>query len=326
MMQRALIAMFLFVATACAADTEGELFHTLQRNSWFMPTTDRSTAVYVTSVGKGPKVVTLHGGWGANFEYLVGAIERHRAQREFVLFDQRGSLLSPYGGKLEELTTADLVDDLEQLRKELGEERLRLFAHSMGTYLAYDYLRKHPDRVESMILVGAFRPRSSDEPNWQKEMDVRAEALAKRPEVLALLAREGLDKANNSSPGRLQTDAWRLGFAAVNVVRIERWREMEGGQVYHNGRIASRLGESMPTDWDVAKFLGARRIPISVIQGDQDYVDPAGSGWTQLRAEQGPLAKCIDVTVIARAGHSTWLDDPAAFENALNKALSRERC
>jgi proline iminopeptidase len=325
MIWRSVIAASLLVATASAAGTQDDLFHTLQRNSWYMPTTDRSTRMYVTSLGKGPKVVTLHGGWGANFEYMVGAVERHREQREFVLFDQRGSLLSPYRGKLEELATENLVDDLEQLRKELGEERLSLLAHSMGTTLAYSYLRKYPDRVASLILVGAFGPRN-DEPNFMEPINTRANALTARPEVTALLAREGLDKANNQSPGRLQTNAWRLRFASVNMIRIERWREMQGGQVYYSGQIGSRLAESMSKTWDVAATLGSRKIPISVIQGDQDYVDPAAAGWTQLGNEQSPLAPCVKVTVIPRAGHATWLDDPDAFAKALNEALPRTRC
>jgi proline iminopeptidase len=72
--------------------------------------------------------------------------------------------------------------------------------------------------------------------------------------------------------------------------------------------------------------LGSRKIPISVIQGDQDYVDPAAAAWTELSKEKRPLATCINVAVIPRAGHATWLDDPDAFAKALNEALLRNRC
>src|SRR5687768_2916100 len=105
----------LSCATVWGADTRPDVFHALQRNSWYIQTDDNSARIFVTSLGSGPKVVTLHGGYGANFEYLVGAVERHIAHRQFIFFDQRGSLLSPYKGKMEDLSVDDLVDDLEKL-------------------------------------------------------------------------------------------------------------------------------------------------------------------------------------------------------------------
>lgn len=321
-----IVAVLMSIAGATmAAPPPPDLFHTLQRNSWYYASNDKTTTVYATTLGTGPKVVVLHGGFGANHEYMVSALERHLAGHEFVLFDQRGSLLSPYRGKLEELGVEDLVDDLEKLRTELGEERLLLMAHSMGTRVAYEYLRKYPDRVAGMILVGAFTPRTPPG-EYFDAITKRGEAMVGRPEVEAQLAKEGLDKVTESSAARLQTLRWRLRFASVNMVRVERWRAIEGGRVYYNGEVGTRLSASAPASWDVPAMLGARRIPISVIQGDRDYVDQGASGWTALQQEPGPLAGCVEVAVLERAGHVAWLDDPDAFEAALGKALSRKGC
>ena len=64
------------------------------------------------------------------------------------------------------------------------------------------------------------------------------------------------------------------------MVHVERWREMEGGRAFYNGEAGGRLSATVPPSWDVAASLGTRRIPISVIQGDQDYVDPSATAWT----------------------------------------------
>jgi proline iminopeptidase len=309
------------------AGADGDLFHALQRNSWFFPSGE--AGIYVTSLGRGARVVTLHGGFGANFEYLVGAVERHIGQREFVLFDQRGSLLSPWPGKLEELTIDDLVADLEKLRLELGEDRLALLAHSMGTLLAYEYLREHPDRVSALILVGALPPRlrEQDADDLQAQWNRRGNAMAERPEVKATLAREGVaTRPSATAPGRQQALHWRIRFAATNMVRIEHWRRMEGGGARYNGQVGNQLGSTAPKSWDVPASLGARRIPISVIQGDQDFVDPAAAGWSALERAGAPLAPCIDVQVVERAGHNPWADDPDAFAAALDRALARAGC
>lgn len=325
--RRACLTALILAMTAAGgvARAEGDLFHTLQRNSWYLPAHDMSAALFVTSLGRGPKVVVLHGGFGANFEYMVGAIERHTKQREFVLFDQRGSLLSPYRGKLEELSVDDLVDDLEKLRKELGGDKLTLLGHSMGTVLAYEYLRRYPDNVAALILTGAFPPAMTAQESgsaWDP-INARAEALSERSEVRALMAREGVDKVTKDSPARELTSNWRIRFASANLARIEKWRDMEGGRAYYKGDIGGQLSDTFKP-YDIAALLGERRIPITVIQGDQDYVDPAATGWTAFQRADAPLASCVRVHVLERVGHGLWVDDPDKFETALNDALLRD--
>ena len=129
----AFLSLLLLGCATARSTPPPDLLHPLQQNAWYVRTRDKQARLFVTSLGKGPRVVVLHGGWGADLLYMVGAIEPHLADHEFVLFDQRGSLLSPHEGKVEDLTVDKLVDDLEQLRVELGDERLVLLGHSMGT-------------------------------------------------------------------------------------------------------------------------------------------------------------------------------------------------
>ena len=76
-----LVILSVLMAAAIPAAAQDDIYHALQRNSWYLPTDDAKATIYVTSLGQGPKVVTLHGGFGANFEYMVRAVERHTAQR-----------------------------------------------------------------------------------------------------------------------------------------------------------------------------------------------------------------------------------------------------
>lgn len=320
-----LAVLSVLMAAAIPAVAHDDMYHTLQRNSWYLPTDDGQATIYVTSLGQGPKVVTLHGGFGANFEYMVRAVERHTAQRQFVFFDQRGSLLSPYKGNLEELTVEDLVADLEKLRKELGEEKMVLLAHSMGTRLAYEYLRQYPDRVSALILIGAFAPTAAASESLGSIED-RAKAMLARPVVKEELARAGLDNLSKDASSLARTQSRRLQFASVNIVHVERWREFEGGRIYYNGEAGSQLSASAPKDWDVSAFIAPRRIPISVIQGDRDYVDPGASGWAALRDAKAPLSSCIQVKVVKDGGHVAWLDDADGFAGMVDEALNLKGC
>jgi pimeloyl-ACP methyl ester carboxylesterase len=55
---------------------------------------------------------------------------------------------------LTQYTTPIAMDDLDDVRAWLGYERINLFGLSYGTRAALVYLRQHPDRVRSAILMG----------------------------------------------------------------------------------------------------------------------------------------------------------------------------
>lgn len=103
----------------------------------------------------GVPVLLLHGGPGA------GATPTHRRffdpdHYRIIIFDQRGAGRSTPLGCLEDNTLADLVDDMERLRKRLNVERWHLFGGSWGSTLALAYSQQYPNRCISMILRGIF--------------------------------------------------------------------------------------------------------------------------------------------------------------------------
>jgi pimeloyl-ACP methyl ester carboxylesterase len=133
-----------------------------------------------------PVLVALAGGpgqsatsLGSDFaSALRGALDRV----QLVLFDQRGTGLSPRPLDLEcenldldtprglrrcdgqlgpagaFYRTADAVLDLEAVRVALGVERLTVLGISYGTFLAAEYARTFPGRVERLVLDSAEGP------------------------------------------------------------------------------------------------------------------------------------------------------------------------
>lgn len=55
-------------------------------------------------------------------------------------------------------TTSVAADDLDDLRAALGYPKLVLFGGSYGTRFYLDYARRHPERVESLVLSGVAPP------------------------------------------------------------------------------------------------------------------------------------------------------------------------
>lgn len=302
------------------------VFDELQRQVWYLPTDDGRARLYVTSMGCGPTVVVLHGGPGNDFNYLVSALRPLRSQYRFVLFDQRASLLSPVPAADRETLTLDvLVEDLETLRRALGEERLLLFGHSWGTMLAQAYYRAHPERVAGLVLTGAAPPRAdSARPflDYVRAARPRMRALQERPAVARALEEAGVTRPDDGAPLPPQLDwaRFRIRQAAMNIVHVEQWRELHGGGVYYSSEVDDAIGGSLPATYDLAPALAHHPVPITILQGDHDYVDPGASTWHELAA-----AGQAHIEVLHDAGHYAWIDAPGAFESALRAGLARTR-
>lgn len=107
-------------------------------------------------VGGGSKtpLLTLHGGPGAGHDYLT-SLEALANDRPVILYDQLGCGRSdaPADNRLYRIER--FCDEIDALRRSLGVDRVILYGHSWGGWLALDYLaRRGPDApVEALILA-----------------------------------------------------------------------------------------------------------------------------------------------------------------------------
>lgn len=143
-------------------------------------------------------VFMLAGGPGQSaresFPGVAGAFERARMERHVILVDQRGTGgsnplachdaagrnafsdgddVSPEAARrfaescaatlsaradLRHYSTSDAIADLEAVREAIGAEAINLVGISYGTRVAQTYLRRHPERVRTVVLDGVVPP------------------------------------------------------------------------------------------------------------------------------------------------------------------------
>ena len=104
-------------------------------------------------------------------------------------------------------TTSDAVRDLETVRARLGLERIDLLGISYGTRVALEYLRRHPDRVRTMVLDGVVPPELILGAEHARNLDQAIDAqLARCGEDAVCARRYG---APRETLGRLLTDLRR---------------------------------------------------------------------------------------------------------------------
>ncbi|WP_119842044.1 alpha/beta fold hydrolase [Salinibacter ruber] len=253
---------------------------------WYLEASD-GVDLYVVEFGAaaapGDTVVVLHGGWGAEHSYLWPTIIPLADRYHFVLYDQRESLRSPAPDST--ISLQRFVSDLEDLRRELGQERLTIFAHSMGSRLAYTYLRKHPEHVRRLALAGPLVPTGSPLGDKRKMRKVRKQFVqwAKKREK-AEITEEGLGR--DSLSDREKTARWRIGFAAGKIYHVERWHQMEGGRAFYNGDIAELINQKVAAQQIVKASVLVLPVPVRQSIQSDDQRNPRVQGMWLLQHRQ----------------------------------------
>jgi len=231
------------------------------------------------------------------------------------MFDQRGCGKSTPMGCLEENTTWDLVNDIEQLRELMNVEKWVVFGGSWGSTLSLTYAETHPDRVLALVLRGIFTLRR-EELLWFYQSgasfvypDAWEKYVAPIPEAerhdflnayMRRLTSDDVDvrrecgkawTAWEMSTSRLIVDPSKIAKAddidfAVTFARIECHYFVNAGFYEVDGQLiknAHKLSD----------------IPTTIVQGRYDMVCPAKTAWDLHRA-----LPSADLHIIPDAGHS----------------------
>lgn len=98
--------------------------------------------------------VAVHGGPGLSLDAMAAFDRLQGADRRVVRYDQRGSgdSTAPDDG---DFGLAAQVEDLDEVRRAVGAERIELVGQSWGGAVVAAYAAIHPEHVEAIVLIGA---------------------------------------------------------------------------------------------------------------------------------------------------------------------------
>lgn len=117
----------------------------------------QSQTLYSNSFGQktNPAIIFLHGGPGYNCSNFEVTTATNLAQKGFyvIVYDRRGEGRS--ADIKAKFTFDESYNDLKDLYKKYGIEKATLMGHSFGGIVATLFAEKYPDKINSIVLVGA---------------------------------------------------------------------------------------------------------------------------------------------------------------------------
>jgi proline iminopeptidase len=234
--------------------------------------------------------------------------------------------------------TADLVEDLERIRCELGVSRWLIFGGSWGATLALVYTQAHPGAVTGLVLRGCFLARERDlrwffGPDGVARLFPEAwEAFAKaiphaESEDLVEAYYQRVQSPDSEMAGCFaqawctwedRVATWNLAHGAANGpegparggTRVE-----VSDRLLAKARIAThyaRHGYFIAPNAILDRVRDLPAVPVTFVQGERDLVCPLEGAWALHRAV--PSSRLL---VVRSAGH-------LASEPGMIDALIRE--
>jgi proline iminopeptidase len=131
--------------------------------------------LYCKIIGNGRPILFIHGGPGLVHNYFLPYMESLLPYGyQLIFYDQRGNGKST-GYNPDSIKLDIFVEDIERIRERLGIDKLILFSHSSGGYLAYLYALEYPQHIDAMICCdnGPLNLKGMQEysANWNRQLE-----------------------------------------------------------------------------------------------------------------------------------------------------------
>ncbi len=194
----------------------------------------------------------------------------------------------------------DYADALAAWLDALEIARCHLVGHSLGAQMACRFARLHPDRVLS-LLIGS--PASGYGTAGE---EVQRRRRADRLEILEELGVKGMARERHTALLSDQAPAWARARVHDQMARLR--------------PAGYRQAVELLVMGDIHVDARAIEIPVTVVVGDHDQVTPPEA----CRKVADSLGQAR-FTLLPGPGHACYVEDPAAFNAALEKHLEGAR-
>jgi proline iminopeptidase len=282
--------------------------------------------VYYVTFGKGPPLVVVHGGPGADHTYFLPYLLPLARTHRLIFIDERGSGRSQRLQDTSQYTVENMVEDVEDVRQALKLGKISLLGHSYGGVLAQAYALKYQQNLTHLILNSTF-------PSTKQMNEVLAREKAQMPPDKLRRLNE-LEAAGLFGKG----EAWEHGRYPVEYAALA-W-----GPGYFPFLYGARpdptydpQGQEMGTSWELYRVmwgehgefvidgnlksveyvdrLSTIHVPTLIMAGNHDECDPS------LSLEMHAKIAGSQLVILPDSGHMNFVDQPDLWEKAVEGFL-----
>ena len=239
--------------------------------------------IYYEDHGSGPAVLLSHG-YSATARMWAGQVDAFKDRYRVITWDMRGHGQSDSPDDPKAYSEAATAEDMAAILKHLGIEKAVIGGLSLGGYMSLAFHLAHPEMTRALMLfdTGPGYKNPVGREGWNETARKRAE----------IFEAKGLDALGSGAEVRIaqHTSAQGLAHAARGML----------------AQFDSRVIESLP---DI-------KVPTLVLVGENDTPFLGGTDYMVNKIPGAQKA------LIANAGHASNIDQPEAFNAAVEEFLA----
>ncbi len=266
------------------------------------------TRLFYQTAGHGRPILLMHGGLGLDHTCFLPWLEPLADNRtQLVFYDHRGNGRSARPADWNAVTHATWADDADALRAHLGHERVVVFGHSYGGFLALEYALRHPDRVDGLILCGT------------------APSFAHFPDALARIGRRATPeqlRVFDTMLTLLDDDSLRAAWTTILPLYFRREEPEIGAALLKDTTFSAAAFNHVASNFMPTFNLEARlpeiQVPVLILVGRHDWVMPPDLAAQKL-CDGLPDAEMV---VFEESGHLPFIEEAEAFIDVVRRWMS----
>ena len=275
-------------------------------------TTSTDTPLYWVTYGRvgAPRLLVLHGGPGADHQYLLPQMLHLGEKFDLLFYDQRGGGKSRSDARIP-VTWKTHVEDLDAITREFRLDPLSIVGYSWGAMLGLLYSieqRRNPHLLAPyrMALINPAPLTREYRRQFESEF-TRRQASPEIQELRDELAASGLRERD---PEAYRQRAFELGVAGY-FSDPRKAADLTPFRVV--GRIQQSVWDSLG-DFDLIRDIKGIRIPSIIIHGRDDPIPLASSS---------EAARALETTLVVldECGHVPYVEQPSKLFAALDPFL-----
>lgn len=259
-------------------------------------------------LGRGPVLICHPGGPGFSATYL-GDLAGLWEQFTLVMVNPRGTGGSSRPPDRGAYRIDDYVEDVDEVRRHLGAERVMLLGHSHGGIVAQAYAARHPGRVRKLVLASTLARFGPEQEKAMRDGMDRRSNLPWYPAAKAALEQEQDGEfRSDAEVSALVMDELPLYFAHYGPAEAGYLDTLRTETI--NADALKLFNDEIFNTFDLRPELPGIKAPVLVITGDDDFI--CGPVCAQEIAGALPGSRLV---TIGDCGHIAFVEQARAFHD-----------
>ncbi len=265
------------------------------------------TSLYYHAIGQGDPVIVIHGGPVLDQSYMIDHFKELAKTHRLIFYDQRASGRSTAEVDTASMTLKNLIDDIDQLRQQLGLDQVHILGHSWGGMLAAQYAIEYPLKVKSLVLCDAMPPSFR---LWNEEEQLLAQRTSPHDSLLEeqVKAQEGFKNREVKWVDSLMKISFKSQFDDTTKLTLLKIKLPQ--DYFKRSKIFEHIGPELFA-FDITLQMEKIIVPALIIYGDHELETKIS----------GPVYKNgianSQLVIIPHCGHFPFIEQPLRFNLAV---------